>query len=230
MMESTTNTSALQAQIKEYATRIERLERHRALLMGKEREAEEKEKARRAEEDGGRAEMQAQARALRQELSALRDQYAELGASYRDLEHSSKQAISSSESQSARVAAVERELELARRDAAERAAELNEEREQSRAVEAELERAKAHGADAANAEVVREELHRQSPPLSTWIAYSRYSTQAKSAIYEPWRRKTASCCASLIPTSANMPTSRSSRSPTSRWRRRFARWTICEIR
>lgn len=166
-MESTTATNALQAQIKEYVVRMERLERHRAQLLAKDREAEEKEKMRRSEEDGGRAEIQAQARALRQELSTLRDQHAELGAKYRDLEHSSRQAITSAESQSARVAAVERELELARRGAAERATELSEEREKRRALEMELDREKAHRADAANADVVREELHRELSSLRT---------------------------------------------------------------
>lgn len=224
-MESTTETNALQTQVKEYVARVERLERHRALLMGKEREAEEKEKARRAEEDNGRAEMQAQARALRQELSTLRDQHARLNASHRDLEHSSSQAIASAESQSARVAAVERQLELEREETAARVAELNEEREKRRGLEMELEREKAHRADAANVDVVKEELHRTSFAFTVALIPLICLSQDKSGTFGHWRSRTSISSRSSRVTSGNTPILRCSRSPTSHLRRRSAPWT-----
>ena len=99
MLEAASTQNEVRSQIKEYAARTERLERHRALLMGKERELEEREQERRQESDKSRAELQGQVRTLRQELSALKDQHAEMDASYRDLEHSETQAAATAKAQ-----------------------------------------------------------------------------------------------------------------------------------
>ena len=58
MLEAASTQNEVRSQIKEYAARTERLERHRALLMGKERELEEREQERRQESDKSRAELQ----------------------------------------------------------------------------------------------------------------------------------------------------------------------------
>lgn len=164
-LEAASSQSELQARLKEYATRMENLERQRASLFGKCREAEERDQSRRDEVDKMRTEMQTQVRTLRQQLATVKDQHAELGASYRDLEHSSKQDAAAAASQAARVSAVEQELELARQEIERKATELNEERERRRTAETELERASTNQADAANAEVVKEELHRALPTV-----------------------------------------------------------------
>lgn len=162
MLEAASTQNEVRSQIKEYAARTERLERHRALLMGKERELEEREQERRQESDKSRAELQGQVRTLRQELSALKDQHAEMDASYRDLEHSETQAAATAKAQFGRTAALEKELERARQETAAKVAEIADEREQRRMLEAEIEKLQAEERESANAEVVKEELHHES--------------------------------------------------------------------
>lgn len=159
-MEHAAATATLQAQLKEAASRIERLERHRALLVGKEREAEEREKERRVELDKLRLQAQEETRGMREELLSLRDQHAELGAAYRDLKHASKQVTLSVESQAAEVSALHQELEQERRVSHQRLEDMQRERERRQVAEAELERERAQTADTANVEIIKEELHR----------------------------------------------------------------------
>ncbi|KAL8280734.1 hypothetical protein RQP46_006738 [Phenoliferia psychrophenolica] len=120
LLESSSNAATLQSQLDDTLQRLERLERQRALLVAKERDADEREKRGRAEADAARSEQQVQLRKARSEANALREE--------------------------------KEELERAERRAR---------------CEAELERSRQSQTDVANAEVVKEELHRQVGHLRT---------------------------------------------------------------
>ena len=140
--------------------RAERLERQRSLLVAKERDSEEREQRARAEADETKAEQQAQLRKARGELSALRAEHAEVKATLRELQHERELREGTDKAEKTRAKRVEDELDQATQELRDRAVELAEEHERRGQLETELERARASQSDVANAEVVKDELHR----------------------------------------------------------------------
>ncbi|KAK4699236.1 hypothetical protein P7C70_g7025, partial [Phenoliferia sp. Uapishka_3] len=161
LLESETLTASLQSQLDEYIKRTERLERSRLSTLSKERENEVREKAIREELEKEKAELKAQDKKLRLELAELRDQHASLGDNFRDLEHEVGQTGEALERECGRARGLEMELERARKEERERSVELGKEKERRRVVEEELEVLRGTVGDSKNAEVVKEELHRQ---------------------------------------------------------------------
>lgn len=165
LLEASSYQTALQAQIKDYASKTERLEGHRALLTGKAREQEEREKELRTESERNKLELQAQTRTLRQELSLLKNSHSDLLSRYKDLSHNSKQGAVLNKTSEERIAGLEEEIEIAREERAESEARWSEERERRRSAESELEKLKMEQKNAANAEVIIGEMHRKFLPL-----------------------------------------------------------------
>lgn len=161
LLEANSTQHALQNQVTEYATRVERLEKSRAILVGKEKVSEEREKERKMDNDKFKADMQSQNRDLRQELSEFKDKYSALSSAHRDLQHSSGQTVASSRSEAKRADQLEEELCIVREEKAESEAQLLEAKERTRIAEAETEKVKASAKDTSSTDVIREELRRE---------------------------------------------------------------------
>ncbi|KAG0663864.1 coiled-coil domain-containing protein mad1 [Rhodotorula mucilaginosa] len=151
-----------QAQLDESASRIDLLERHRAVLLAKEREASERADRKKQDEDGEKAKFEKQARDLRQQLDQLQDEHADLQASFSDLEHSASQAIAQANSHQQRTAGLQQEIEHVRSEAEEQRQQATQERQRRINVEAELEQEKLKARSAGDSAIIREELHRKS--------------------------------------------------------------------
>lgn len=156
-----------QAQLDESASRIDLLERHRAVLLAKEREASERADRKKQDEDGEKAKFEKQARDLRQQLDQLQDEHADLQASFSDLEHSASQAIAQANSHQQRTAGLQQEIEHVRSEAEEQRQQATQERQRRINVEAELEQEKLKARSAGDSAIIREELHRQVSTLRT---------------------------------------------------------------
>ncbi|BGP25384.1 coiled-coil domain-containing protein mad1 [Rhodotorula toruloides] len=156
-----------QAQVNEYSARIEKLERHRAILLGKEREAAERDQRRKEDEDGAKEKLEQEVRSLLSQLDLLKDEHIDLQESFTDLEHSANQAVAQANHHQARTIALQQELELVRQESEERLRSATEEKKQRLALEAELEREKMRAKDSGDSAVIREELHRQVSTLRT---------------------------------------------------------------
>ncbi|KAJ8293420.1 Spindle assembly checkpoint component MAD1 [Rhodotorula toruloides] len=172
-----------QSQMNEYSARIEKLERHRAILLGKEREAAEREQRRKEDEDGAKEKLEKEVRSLRSQLDTLKDEHIDLQESFTDLEHSANQAIAQANHHQARTTALQQELELVRQESEERLRSATEEKKQRLALEAELERERLRAKDSGDSAVIREELHRQVSTLRT-LEKENGKLQRKVETYE----------------------------------------------
>ncbi|GAA5988157.1 hypothetical protein JCM10908_002087 [Rhodotorula pacifica] len=155
------------AQLEDSASRIDKLERHRAVLLAKEREASERADRKKQDEDGEKAKLEKQARDLRAQLDQLQDDHADLQASFADLEHSARQAVAQANSHQQRTAGLQQEVEHLRADTEQQRGELSRERERRISLESELEQEKLKARSAGDAGIIREELHRQVTTLRT---------------------------------------------------------------
>ncbi|BGP08876.1 coiled-coil domain-containing protein mad1 [Rhodotorula toruloides] len=172
-----------QSQMNEYSARIEKLERHRAILLGKEREAAEREQRRKEDEDGAKEKLEKEVRSLRSQLDTLKDEHIDLQESFTDLEHSANQAIAQANHHQARTTALQQELELVRQESEEHLRSATEEKKQRLALEAELERERLRAKDSGDSAVIREELHRQVSTLRT-LEKENGKLQRKVETYE----------------------------------------------
>jgi len=154
--------ASLTAQLAEAHLRIDRLERHRSLLLAKERADADAADATRAEHDAARAGALAEARRAREEGSALRDKHARLGERERELAHRVGQAELEAGAAKARVAGLEDALEAERAAVRERSAQLAKEQHARREAEHRLSEAElAEPQAGGNAGLIKDELHRQ---------------------------------------------------------------------
>lgn len=156
-----------QAQLDESASRIDLLERHRAVLLAKEREASERADRKKQDEDSEKAKFEKQARDLRQRLDQLQDEHADLQASFADLEHSASQAIAQANSHQQRTAGLQQEIDHLRSEAEQHRQQASQERQRRISVETELEQEKLKARSAGDSAIIREELHRQVSTLRT---------------------------------------------------------------
>jgi mitotic spindle assembly checkpoint protein MAD1 len=160
--------SALNAQLTEAHARTDRLERHRSLLLAKERTDTDAANATRAELEAARAAAQDDARRAREECSALRDKHASLGERERELAHRTRQAELEASSAVGRVAGLEEALEAERAAVRERSAQLVKEQAARRELEVKLSETElAKPAEGGNVELIKDELHRQVGYLRT---------------------------------------------------------------
>ncbi|BGP40889.1 coiled-coil domain-containing protein mad1 [Rhodotorula kratochvilovae] len=155
------------AQLAEQAARIDQLERHRALLLAKEREASEREQARGSGEAEEQARLEGEVRALRAQVGQLRDENADLQESFTDLEHAATQAIAKANDRQKRAELLEAEVVQLREEADECLRAQAAEKKRRVALEAELEQEKSRAKESADAHIIREELHRQVTTLRT---------------------------------------------------------------
>ncbi|BGP00260.1 hypothetical protein RTG_01943 [Rhodotorula toruloides ATCC 204091] len=172
-----------QSQMNEYSARIEKLERHRAILLGKEREAAEREERRKEDEDGAKEKLEKEVRSLRSQLDSLKDEHIDLQESFTDLEHSANQAVAQANHHQARTTALQQELELVRQESEDRLRTVTEEKKKRVALEAELEQEKLRAKDPGDSAVIREELHRQVSTLRT-LEKENGKLQRKVETYE----------------------------------------------
>jgi len=152
-----------QSQLTESAARIEKLERHRAVLMAKEREASEREQSRIGEIDDGKSALERELRTVKQQLSTLQEQHIDLEEGFKDLEHAARQAMNEANVEKEASTALRGELETTRREVDEKTQEALNEKRKRLAIEAELEQEKLKGRESSGSELIREELHRKSP-------------------------------------------------------------------
>jgi mitotic spindle assembly checkpoint protein MAD1 len=131
-------------------------------LLGKEREAAEREQHRLNEGDKARAELEAEVRRLRTHVGELKDEQVDLEASFEDLQHSATQANEAANAERSRTGALQAELERLRAELEEGLKAASNERKRRLAVEDELEREKLQTRDSGDAAIIREELHRSS--------------------------------------------------------------------
>ncbi|GAA6009294.1 hypothetical protein JCM10207_004339 [Rhodosporidiobolus poonsookiae] len=170
-------------QVDAYAARVDTLERHRAVLMGKEREAVEREQHRVDEGKAAREVLEKQVRELRARLGEVQDEQSDLQAAFEDLQHSASQANESANAQRQRAAAAQAELERVRGEMEESLRAAAEERKKRVQVEAELERERMAAKDSGDAEIIREELSRQVTTLKT-LEKANGQLQRKLDTYE----------------------------------------------
>ncbi|BGO92193.1 hypothetical protein NBRC10512_000924 [Rhodotorula toruloides] len=182
-LESAMAADKAQSQMNEYSARIEKLERHRAILLGKEREAAEREQRRKEDENGAKEKLEKEVRSLRSQLDSLKDEHIDLQESFTDLEHSANQAVAQANHHQARTTALQQELELVRQESEERLHSVTEEKKQRLALEAELEGEKMRAKDSGDSAVIREELHRQVSTLRT-LEKENGKLQRKVETYE----------------------------------------------
>ncbi|GAA6032507.1 hypothetical protein JCM8097_004791 [Rhodosporidiobolus ruineniae] len=172
-----------QAQLSDYAARVDKLERQRAVLLGKEREAAERDQHRSKEDDKARAELEAETRKLRDQLGQLKDYQADLQADFEDLQHSAAQANEAANAERGRTAALQAELDRLRTELEESMKATGDERKRRVMLEGELEREKLQARDTGDAEIIREELHRQVTTLKT-LEKENGKLQRKVETYE----------------------------------------------
>jgi chromosome segregation ATPase len=189
-LESHKSISELQSQVTSYAKQTERLERHRAILLGQEREREERDKAKKDEGEKEMEGLKAELRSTRKELGGLKDRYEELNASFLDLEHEAEQAAAEVRAGEETVEGLERELEQMRADVEHITEGYEDERKKGEALKAVVEKMKMEQSRGVDAEVIREELHRESPSALP-RTYSRCE-QDKLPISRHSRRRTPS--------------------------------------
>ncbi|CEQ41957.1 SPOSA6832_03736 [Sporobolomyces salmonicolor] len=166
-LESSLAAEKQQAQLDESAARIDKLERHRSVLLARERETAEREHARQSEADGGRAALEREVRTLRQQLAAAKDEHIDLQASFTDLEHSANQANASANMHKAAAKALQDEVDKLGGELEASVQETVKEQKRRIAIEAELEQEKLRKRESPDAELIREELHRQVTTLKT---------------------------------------------------------------
>ncbi|GAA5910674.1 hypothetical protein JCM5296_001688 [Sporobolomyces johnsonii] len=166
-LEASLASEKQQAQLAESAARIDKLERHRSVLLARERETAEREQARQSEVDGGRAALEKEVRTLRQQLAAVKDEHIDLQASFTDLEHSANQANASANAHKATAKALQDEVDRLGEELEASVQETVQEQKRRIAVEAELEQERLRKRESPDAELIREELHRQVTTLKT---------------------------------------------------------------
>ncbi|GAA5828613.1 hypothetical protein JCM3766R1_003760 [Sporobolomyces carnicolor] len=160
-LESNLAAEKAQAHLNESAARIEKLERHRAVMMAKEREASERAEARAGEIDQGRSALEQELRTVKQQLSTLQEQHIDLEEGFKDLEHAARQAVNEANAEKTAARALRDELDVTRREVDDKIREALDEKRKRLAIEAELEQEKLRGKESAGTELIREELHRQ---------------------------------------------------------------------
>ncbi|GAA5975325.1 hypothetical protein JCM11641_005938 [Rhodosporidiobolus odoratus] len=182
-LESSLAAEKAQSQLDEYASRVDKLERHRAVLLGKEREASEREQHRVEEAEKARQESEMEAKTLRLQLSGLKDEQTDMQASFEDLQHSATQANEAANAERARTVAMQAELERLRGEVEDSMRATAEERKKRARVEGELEREKSQARASGDAEIIRDELRRQVTTLKT-LEKENGKLQRKVETYE----------------------------------------------
>ncbi|GAA6062156.1 hypothetical protein JCM10212_002368 [Sporobolomyces blumeae] len=166
-LESNLAAEKAQTQLEESAVRIEKLERHRAVLMAKEREALEREEANKGQVDEAKVAVEQELRKVKGQFEALQEEHIGLEESFKDLEHAANQAIAEANRFKGSNRALEEELARTRRELEDKVQEVLTEKRDKVRLEAELEQEKTKGRDSAATDLVREELHRQVTTLKT---------------------------------------------------------------
>ncbi|GAA5848212.1 hypothetical protein JCM9279_000980 [Rhodotorula babjevae] len=166
-LEASTAADKAAAQLAEYAARVDQLERHRAVLLAKEREAAERAHARDADEGDDKSRLEGEVRALRAEIGQLKDDHADLQESFTDLEHAATQAVAKANDRQKRAELLEAEMLRLRTEADQYLEAASSEKKRRVAVETELERERARAKESDDSHVIREELHRQVTTLRT---------------------------------------------------------------
>ncbi|BGP56157.1 hypothetical protein JCM8202_005923 [Rhodotorula sphaerocarpa] len=156
-----------QAQLDEAAARIDKLERHRTVLLAKEREAAERAEKARQDEDDGKAKLEQQNRELRTHLDQLQEEHSDLEASYADLEHAAKQAVTRANDQQQQNTSLRQEVGELQAEVSSYRQELTREKQRVIALEAALEQEKLRSHSMADSSIIREELSRQVSTLRT---------------------------------------------------------------
>ena len=170
-LEASTAADKAAAQLAEYAARVDQLERHRAVLLAKEREAAERAQARESGESDDKTRLEAEVRALRAEVGQLKDDNADLQESFTDLEHAATQAVAKANDRQKRAELLEAEMLRLRNEADQYLEAASSEKKRRVAVEAELERERSRAKESGDAHVIREELHRASVSLSLSLLF-----------------------------------------------------------
>ena len=165
-LEASTAADKAATQLAEYAARVDQLERHRAVLLAKEREAAERAQARESGESDDKTRLEAEVRALRAEVGQLKDDNADLQESFTDLEHAATQAVAKANDRQKRAELLEAEMLRLRNEADQYLEAASSEKKRRVAVETELERERSRAKESDDAHVIREELHRASLSLS----------------------------------------------------------------
>lgn len=155
-----------QAQLDESASRIDKLERQRAVLLAKEREDSERANRKKEDEDGEKTKLEKTARELRAQLVQLQDEHADLQASFADLEHSASQAVAQANSHRQRTAGLQDEIDHLRSEVEHQRQSAAQEHTRRIAVETELEQEKMKARSGGDSAIIRDELHREFPRRS----------------------------------------------------------------
>lgn len=213
-----------QAQLDEAAARIDKLERHRTVLLAKEREAAERAEKARQDEDDGKAKLEQQNRELRTHLDQLQEEHSDLEASYADLEHAAKQAVTRANDQQQQNTSLRQEVGELQAEVSSYRQELTREKQRVIALEAALEQEKLRSHSMADSSIIREELSRESGcSLSSYHTWRRALTlsikQVKSRLSARWKRTTPSCSVVSRRTSNSMQTQSCSKRRTELSRR-----------
>ncbi|GAA5890523.1 hypothetical protein JCM8208_004901 [Rhodotorula glutinis] len=166
-LEASTAADKAAAQLAEYAARVDQLERHRAVLLAKEREAAERAQARESGESDDKGRLEGEVRALRAEVGQLKDDNADLQEAFTDLEHAATQAVAKANDRQKRAELLEAEMLRLRNEADQYLEAASGEKKRRVAVEAELERERSRAKESDDSHVIREELHRQVTTLRT---------------------------------------------------------------
>lgn len=160
-LESNLAFEKAQAQLLDSASRIEKLERHRAVLIAKERERTEREQSRIGEIDDGKSLLEEELRTVKKQLSTLQEQHIDLEEGFKDLEHAAKKAVRDANSEKQASKALREELDVTREEVDNKIKEALDEKRKRLTIEAELEQEKLRGKESAGTELIREELHRR---------------------------------------------------------------------
>lgn len=192
----TSANTALSAQLQDYITKSERLERVNKSLMLQEREREENareqlERTRGEQEE--REEMREETNALRHQNELLKNSQCETQSLVRVMEHATSQVREEAKRERERAEGLESELVIERRESMVRLVELEKEKERRRISQKELERLEKEQVEVVNSEVVREELRREYLSLVSASCnakvFSTLRRQVKSLICGHWKRR-----------------------------------------
>lgn len=166
LVEARRETALLRTANEEQLLRIEQLEKHRATLMTREREIEERDVNTRKEYERKQSQLEREQKQLVKQLDQVRAELDDSQVQYRQLEHASAQAKRQAKEYISHVRALESEVVKLGEERSEVEKRLVGERDRRIVAEDELAKARLHVQKESKDDlVIREELHRERPLL-----------------------------------------------------------------
>ncbi|KAI5475139.1 hypothetical protein MNV49_001883 [Pseudohyphozyma bogoriensis] len=164
-LEHDASRNALNAQLQDALSKVEKLERQRGMLMAKEKEVEERVKSVEGDAERKIEDVKRSLGGLRGELEEAKGENVDLRTRVRELEHEVGKEKAKAGSEAEAVEALEAELERLSEEAGERRKELEREREARLGAEAKLGEVRQDEGERETVKIVREELTRQVTQL-----------------------------------------------------------------